>query len=209
MAVDPGSPSWTTTGALSLPRTNFGLVLLPDGTVLADAGPAMAERTTRKRGLWEATGTMVEGRDWPTTTMLNDGRVLVAGGGHGEDRVASAEIYDPETGEWTTTGRLVEVRRQAVTNLLADGQVLEVGGGDAYELTAETYDPVSGDWTSTAPMRRRRSPSVTLLEDGQVLVAGGFGTGPGTGTESSAEIYDPATPAGRRPRRWPSTASRA
>ena len=147
---------------------------------------------------------MVEGRDWPTTTMLNDGRVLVAGGGHGADRVASAEIYDPGDRRIYDTGQLVEARGQAGASRLADGQVLEVGGGDAYEPTAETYDPVSGDWTSTAPMMRwRASPSVTLLDDGQVLVAGGFGTGPGTGTESSAEIYDPAT------RSWTATAPMA
>ena len=72
----------------------------------------------------------------------------------------------------------------------------------AEEPSAETYDPKSGRWTTTGPMAAwRASSSATLLGDGRVLVAGGFGDTPSSDTELSAELYDPKT------RSWIATAS--
>ena len=54
-------------------------------------------------GSWTATGHMNEAVT-VTATLLRDGKVLVAGGGedgNGTARLATAELYDPETG----TGR--------------------------------------------------------------------------------------------------------
>ncbi len=88
--------------------------------------------------------------------------------------------------------------------LLANGKVLAAGGrtspaGTVFN-TAEVYDPVSEQWTPTGPMNDFRwQHTATLLSDGRVLVAGGFGGLPtGTGTNdqpfvNSAEIYDPNT----------------
>ncbi|NIO67542.1 MAG: hypothetical protein GTN71_00380, partial [Anaerolineae bacterium] len=49
-----------------------------------------------------------------------------------------------------------------------------------------------GTWTATGNLNTARGgPTATLLPDGKVLVAGGFG---GTGGYlNSAEVYDPAT----------------
>jgi hypothetical protein len=54
-----------------------------------------------------------------------------------------------------------------------------------------TTHPASAAWTTTGSMTEDRSqPSATLLKDGKVLVAGGYGTLGGT---TSAELYDPAS----------------
>ena len=60
---------------------------------------------------------------------------------------------------------------------------------------AELYDPDIGVWMYTASMTdSRASPTATLLPNGQVLVAGGFGYGRNTsGDLASAELYDPTT----------------
>ena len=42
------------------------------------------------------TGNMTVPRSWPAVTLLNDGRVLVTGGGHGLGYLASAELFDPQ-----------------------------------------------------------------------------------------------------------------
>ena len=53
--------------------------------------------------------------------------------------------------------------------------------------SAELYNPAAGTWTLTGSMNvARTGQSATLLQNGQVLVAGGFGL-------SSAELYNPAT----------------
>jgi N-acetylneuraminic acid mutarotase len=55
--------------------------------------------------------------------LLQDGRVLVVGGGDAGD------VYSPATGTWTATGPMVNqgVGGSAVA-LLLNGQVLNVGG---------------------------------------------------------------------------------
>ena len=51
---------------------------------------------TRIRARWSAAGTLnTEGRDSHTTTLLSDGRVLVAGGFDGQNTsFSSAELYE-------------------------------------------------------------------------------------------------------------------
>jgi len=60
--------------------------------------------------------------------------------------------------------------------------------------SAELYDPTSGTWTVTASMNGPRVESAfALLDDGRVLVVGGFDV-PGTGRLlASAELFDPNT----------------
>jgi WD40 repeat protein len=119
-------------------------------------------------------------RAMQTATLLNNGRVLVAGGG-----AATAELYDPTTGRFTSTGSMSEARSGQTATLLADGRVLIVGG--ASDATAELYDPATGRFTTTGSMTAARSKfTATLLKTGRVLIAGG-------NTASAAELYDPST----------------
>src|SRR5439155_12486952 len=56
--------------------------------------------------------------------------------------------------------------------------------------SAELYDPASGTWTRTDSLAiAREMHTATLLPNGKVLVAGGFGSE----TLASAEVYDPAS----------------
>ena len=57
--------------------------------------------------------------------------------------------------------------------------------------SAELYDPVTASWTATGEMHEGRGGhSATLLADGRVLVAGGYGV---NAIVASAELYDPIT----------------
>ena len=136
--------------------------------------------TTRAHG-FSTTGSMEVGRAMQTATLLNNGRVLVAGGG-----VATAELYDPTTGRFTSTGSMSEARSGQTATLLLDGRVLIVGG--AADATAELYDPATGRFSATGSMAAARSSfTATLLKSGRVLIAGG------NKTSAVAELYDPAT----------------
>jgi hypothetical protein len=105
--------------------------------------------------------------------------VLVTGEG-------AAEIYDPGANSWRPTTPMVTVRSRAsyTATLLQNGQVLVAGGsvqeGDNLHIlaAAELYDWLSDRWVPTAPLRTGREGHVAvLLQDGQVLVAGGYGDG--------------------------------
>src|SRR5882762_1595291 len=61
-------------------------------------------------GEWEYTGSLKTARSHHTATLLPDGRVLVVGGEHGQDPLASAELYDPATGTFSDTNSLSTAR---------------------------------------------------------------------------------------------------
>jgi hypothetical protein len=63
-----------------------------------------------------------------------------------------------------------------------------------YLRSAELYDPATGGWTGTGSMAIARGlHAATLLPDGQLLVAGGFGGPESNVALDSAERYDPVT----------------
>src|SRR5262249_17470188 len=82
--------------------------------------------------------------------------------------------------------------------LLATGKVLITGGLGAGALlaSAELYDPAKNSWSATDSLHTARyEHSATLLGNGTVLVAPGFGPLSGkVGILASAELYHPAVP---------------
>jgi hypothetical protein len=79
---------------------------------------------------------------------------------------------------------------------LTNGMVLITGGqlpGGSGSASADLYDPATGKFTSAGNMNAgRHSHTATLLQDGTVLIVGGFGAWPSSG--STAEIYKPTAP---------------
>ena len=153
-------------------------------------------------GAWSPTGTMQSARDGHTATILANGKILVAGGTNDGLALTSAELYNPTARTWAFTGSMHVGRTLARAVQLSNGSVLVMGGcvDDCLSATtssAELYNPTAGTFTATGSMVQARAEfGVTLLANGQVLVAGGC-TGynqNGCGaTTTSAEIYDPAT----------------
>lgn len=141
-----------------------------------------------------------------SATPLNDGKVLVAGGGTGT-RTASADLYDPESGSWSPTGAMAVARAEHTATLLADGRVLVAGGvgnndlsAEGYLGSAEVYDPATRTWSPAGSLPvGRLFHTATLLPDGRVLVAGGMAAPtPGDKTLGfqvldSSDLFDPTT----------------
>jgi hypothetical protein len=98
-------------------------------------------------------------------------------------------IHHAAANSFTSTGSMTVPRAWVDSVLLLNGKVLAVGGYDGvnYQSSAELYDPATGTWTATGALPAPGGPYTTLLPNGKVLVAGGFGSG------NVAELYDPAT----------------
>jgi hypothetical protein len=203
---DPASHTFTPTGSMTAARFDFTATLLRNGRVLVVGGSDMsdgidnlasAELYDPSTGKFTATGSMVQGRAGHTATLLNDGRVLIAGGfGGGTQPVASAEIYDPATGKFSSTGSMTVARQNHTATLLPGGKVLIAGGIDDMShvlASAELYNPATGTFTAAGSMTTAREwHAAVSLGDGRVLVTGGVGSNQTT-VLASAEIYDSAS----------------
>ncbi|KYG08293.1 hypothetical protein BE21_24510 [Sorangium cellulosum] len=161
-----------------------------------DAGDAVGEAVLVDPA-WEAAGrSNVALRRDHTATLLQSGKVLVAGGSDWPEELADAELYDPTDDTWSLVGQMLAGRYRHTATLLESGEVLVLGGqnnlsGTAPVDTVERYDPEAGTWKRGASMVTPRTEhTATLLESGEVLLVGGA---TGTWTLSSAELYDPMT----------------
>lgn len=186
-------------------RVADGRVLITGGYDYCDVPLASAMVYDPGARAFSATATMSVGRGYQTSTLLQNGLVLIAGGGEagyagalGEPFLASAELFDPATGTFRPTGSMSVTRQDHTATVLKDGRVLIVGGDDVREhalATAELYDPSTGTFSETGSMSEARGfHTATLLDDGRVLVTGGVTNGNWhyTGV-NTAELYDPAT----------------
>jgi hypothetical protein len=160
---------------------------------LADGG-TNESALQAKAGEVVAIRNMAERRAAHTSTLLDNGKVLITGGfvanGGG---LKSAEIFDPATNSFTSLPDLNVARASHTATRLPDGKVLIAGGFNGEYLdTAEIFDPATNRFTPAGRMVTARSGHVaTLLNDGRILLAGG--TGKGWTFLADAELYDPKT----------------
>jgi hypothetical protein len=123
---------------------------------------------------------MREPRSSHTATLLQDGKVLIAGGmRRNQDFYSSAELFDLASGKFQATGGMTIARVGPAAVLLRSGNVLIVGGWVGHGCTdsAELYDPATGRFTALSRMSAKRGqPSATLLITGDVLITGGART---------------------------------
>jgi hypothetical protein len=220
---DPESGTFMPTGSMTTTRYGPTATLLADGKVLIAGGfgpgasqlPRLssAELYDPESRTFTATGSMSVGRVRHTATLLNDGRVLIAGGedgsGGGGAATESAELYDPAAGTFVLTGSMASERTDHTSTLLASGKVLIVGGWNGHAadsvddppwdpLFAELFDPSTGTFTPTESMSTTRiRHSAIRLADGKVLVLGGVPSLQNIHEQPPdpqfAELYDPAS----------------
>jgi N-acetylneuraminic acid mutarotase len=207
---DPVKGIWRNTGKMIKQRFHHTATLLTDGRVLVAGGGAdddllvSAELYDPATETWSAAGDMTRGCSFHRAVLLRDGTVLVTGGlvnghrGQGWEAPAFDELYDPAIGTWTATGNMDAIRGTGSSiALLPDGTVLAVGGilrGKRMAASAELYDAASGIWTATLQMHEARTyQTATLLLDGTVLLAGGYGIGARNDELASAELYGPGS----------------
>lgn len=195
---------WVAIDSLLEARVGHTIVVLPNDNILVSGGEggyvnsrkASSEIYDLTTGKWRYTAPMNIKRFLHNLVLLKTGKILAIGGY--EER--SCELFDPVTETWTMTDSIPTMRfdGQTVTEL-KDGRILVGGGfrdsanvstGKHIKLTAcEIYDPITEKWIRAASINiARYNHTATLLEDGKVMVAGGFGN---SLELRSSEIYNP------------------
>jgi hypothetical protein len=199
---DPQSRSFTATGSMSVGRIRHTATLLNDGRVLITGGidshggggaaTNSAELYDPSTGSFALGSSMASERADHTATLLDSGKVLIAGGWNGHAADSSddppwdplfAELFDPATGKFEYTGNMSTTRIRHCAIRLVDGKVLVLGGVPSVQNIhsqlpdpqyAEIYDPADGAFASAGNFTISRARySATLLTNGLVLVAGG------------------------------------
>ena len=164
--------------------------------------------------LWEATNVMAFPRTTHTTTLLDDGDVLITGGigccgpgggdpclgtctAHDTAEVFDAAAFDGQGAFTVTSGAMGEPRARHTATLLENGRVLITGGttvsfGQPGSATASTYDPLARTFTPVGNTMAvaRQNHTATRLDSGEVYIVG-----TPDDKQGAADIYDPVADA--------------
>jgi hypothetical protein len=186
------------TGDMTTARAGHTATLLPIGKVLIAGGVAVAgvqqilasaALYDPSTGMFTPTGSMttVQSAGFGlSATLLQDGRVFVAG-------ATDAEIYDPPSETFAPTGAYVDSTpvEWTTVSLLVDGRILLTGCANNCAAGAtEVFDPRSGTFSQTGPMKNWDDVNTaTLLTNGSVLFVGNEEN---DGSPADAEVYNPA-----------------
>lgn len=222
---DPVTNVWAVTGNSRSARADHTATLLADGRVLAVGGVgdnASCSTNATSEVYSPVSGTWADGPNAPVSfgtghsaIRLNNGRVLVSGGGNRCGTVfRSAALFDPTTSTWIRTGNMTAAREFHSSIVLPDGRVLVAGGVGQNSLflsiaSAEIYDPTTGQWTAVPNMATPRStscngymePFLATLPNGKVMAAAGYRTiapvgclnGHTRSLSARAEVFDVAS----------------
>jgi N-acetylneuraminic acid mutarotase len=161
-----------------------GNVLIAGGVNTGTTSLSSAELFNPLTSLFVTTPAMPAVRQQHTDTRLVSGKVLLVGGvdssGSG---LATSAIYDPTANTWSAGPTMASTRKGHEAALLSDGTVVAFGGtnggGTTYRTTEETYNPTTNTWSVVGYGYNYTHAfhTATTLQNGRVLMAGGYTSG--------------------------------
>ena len=159
---DPVGGTWGSAGTLAYARTSHAAANLVDGTVLIVGGEdrlgtptillSSVERYTPSTNTWSVGPELPAPRAEHTTTVLQNGDVIVLGGTTAAGGSSDCLRLPHATSVWIACASMPNVRVSHKATLLSDGRIFVTGGtASATSATTELlFDPASNTWFSTS-----------------------------------------------------------
>jgi hypothetical protein len=204
------------TGAYQSISASATVTVTPPTLVSLTIVPNVASLSTGSTQQLTATGTYTDGSTQNLTASVtwassNPTVISVSASGLATAAATGGATITATSGTLSGTAALVVTTGTTATNLntsryqhnatvLNNGQVLVAGGINCssagvctYLNSAELYNPATDSFATTGAMATARSAPSVLLNNGKVLIAGGYACDSSGNCSSlgSAEIYDP------------------
>jgi hypothetical protein len=208
---NPATGQWTLTGNMTAPHAYQTATVLSNGTVLIEGGTyyrtgvtGTSEIYNPTTGTWTAVGGLNVARSGNSVTFLLNDQVIVAGGSPGGccSGTTSTELYAPTSETWQIMPAMSTGRNYVSGAAISGGTQALVSGGysccdspNPIRASAEIFDLKTETWSLTASMTQARySHTLTTLNDGTVLAAGGYVPTPTSVSASAERFYPGAAP---------------
>jgi hypothetical protein len=196
---DPATQTFTATGSMSSARYRATAVKLADGKVLVTGGyyGGTAATVVQTAEIYDPLSGTFSGLDGMVTprlspgVLLDDGRVLFAGGWNGTNYLQSAEVYSPLTNSFSAVGSMTGIRVGHFAVKLESGAVVIGGGGDGnvHLDTVEMFNAYTNSFTRIGNLPAARVDATAIrLADGRIMITGGSTPG---GRSNRVDYYQP------------------
>lgn len=143
---------------------------------------------------WVQRAPLTNARFGHQALLLDNGSVMVAGGYGLNDYELTSEIYNPTANTWSAPTGMAHIHYSGYSFALVplpNHHVLAVDANQDGESRCEEYDPVTATWATIAPLPDDRYGFKTVaLDNGDILVAGGYTGDYSMTTLSSCWLYD-------------------
>jgi hypothetical protein len=204
---DPGSGTFKEVAVDTL-LFCAGHAFLADGQLLVSGGHLGDDRGIATTYLfdpatetWEKQDTMVQGRWYPSVTVLGDGRaVTVAGRDQFSSVVKVPELWDPAAHKWTQlTGATLSLPYYPRDFLAPDGRIFYAGErirSRWLDVNATGSGGGPGSWSAGPDHQwpyQRDYGSAVMYEPGLILFVGGGGDPGATGPRDSTSVVPTST----------------
>lgn len=203
-AYDPPTDRWTQRASLPDPMHHVNVAaaggkLYVVGALSGASFDATGVTLVYNPGAdaWSPLSSMPSGteRGASGVAVLDDGRIVVAGGLRGGASVTDASVFDPGTNSWSPLQPLA-VARDHLAAANVGGRVYAATGRDNGVLKSalEVLDPTTGSWSRRADILTARGGVAAAALSGRLVVLGGEGNGADpAGIFHETESYDPST----------------